>query len=85
MRRSHSHQPTSTTTPPAAQPSVAGDAQPHDCPWVSDSRTADNPVARPAAPSQSIVPVWLRGRRGTTSTAIAMTMIVNAVVSQNTR
>ncbi len=46
-RRSHIHQPTSTTTPPAAQPSVAGDVQPHDCPWVSDSRTADRPDRQP--------------------------------------
>ena len=72
-RRSQNHQAPSTTTPNAAQPSVAGDVQPHELPWVIASSTVDRPAARPTAPSQSMVPVELRGRAGTMNTTIAMT------------
>ena len=49
------------------------------------NRITDSPAARPAAPSQSIDPADPGWRAGTTSTTIAMTRIVKAVVSQNTR
>ena len=42
-RRSHHHQPADTTTPPTAQPSVAGDVQPHELPCVIANRIADRP------------------------------------------
>ena len=74
-----------TTTPHAAHARVRGDVQPQVLPWVIANRTADSPAARPAAPSQSIDPVVLRGRAGTTSTTMAMTTTVKAVVSQKTR
>ena len=82
--------PTATSRPArrrrtAAQPSVLGEVQPQTWPWVIASRIAESPAARPAAPSQSMVPVVLRGRDGTTSTTMAMTRSVKAVVSQNTR
>ncbi len=50
------------------------------------SRIDDSPAARPSAPSQSIEPVALRGRSGgTTTSTIARTSTVNAVVNQKTR
>ena len=84
-RRSQNHQAPRTTRPHAAQPRVAGDVQPHELPCVIASSTVDRPAASPAAPSQSMVPVELRGRAGTMSTTIAMTTSVKAVVSQKTR
>jgi hypothetical protein len=84
-RRSQNHHAPRTVRPQAAQPRVAGDVQPHALPCVIDSSTVDRPAARPTAPSQSMVPVELRGRAGTMSTTIAMTTSVKAVVSQKTR
>src|SRR6202171_1506126 len=84
-RRSQSHQPTITTTPATAHPSVHGEVHPHESPWVIANRTADSPAARPAAPSQSIDPVERGSREGTTNSTTTMTRIEKAVVSQKTR
>ena len=84
-RRSQSHQPTRTMMPPAAQPRVCSEVQPHELPWVIANSIADSPAARPAAPSQSMDPGRTARARGTTNTTMAMTRTVNAVVSQNTR
>jgi hypothetical protein len=84
-RRSHSHQPVNTAIPLAVQPSVAGEVQPHEMPWVIANKIADRPAPRPAAPSQSMVPFDVRARAGTSITTMAMTTMVNAVVSQKTR
>ena len=50
--------------PHAAHARVRGEVQPQELPCVIANRIADSPAARPAAPSQSIVPVVLRGRAG---------------------
>ena len=84
-RRSQIHQQARITTPPAAVARVRGDAQPHSLPWVIVSSTAVSPAASPSAPSQSIEPVALRGRFGTSATTSPITSTVNPVVSQNTR
>ena len=84
-RRSQNHQPTVIVIPHAAQASVRSDIHPQVLPWVIANSIADSPAARPAAPSQSIVPDVLRGRAGTTKITMAMTTTVNAVVSQKTR
>ncbi len=46
------------------RPASAVRSSPSVWPWVIANRTADSPAARPAAPSQSMVPVVLRGRGG---------------------
>src|ERR1700712_722572 len=84
-RRSHAHHATSTIAPKAATPIVDGADHPHELPCVMVRRTADNPAARPAAPTQSIVPVELPVLAGMAATATAITTTTNPVVSQNTR
>ena len=64
---------------------VRSDTHPQEGPCVIASRSADNPAASPAAPSQSTVPSPSRGRSGTTATTATITPTVNITVNQNTR